>query len=556
MRRHRWQEPAAAVAALCVAFHAHAAAITVNSDGDAAADDGACTLREAIAASQENTASGASSGECAAGDPLPLVDTIAFAIPGGGVHTIRPASLLPAITEAVVIDGYTQPGSHPNALAVGDDAALLIEIDGSGFSGPLIDLRAGSDGSTVRGLVIDRVQGQSVKIASSGNAIEGNFLATDPSGTAFLGAYNIVVEVNNADNRIGGTTPAARNVIAATTTALFVSREGSVIQGNYIGVDAAGTHALQSPQGNDGIQLCCSASNTLIGGTQAGAGNVILGTNVGIDVRTKSANVTIQGNYIGTDASGSVGLGGFLGISGSFTSPNLVIGGSAPLAGNVISGNAVGIEFFSVADGLVIQGNKIGTDASGSLPVSNSSAGIEGFGTPDPVQIGGTGAGEGNTIAFNCGAGVELHGAAWTVLGNAIWSNRGAGIDTSLPAFGGPATPAITSLSIAAGSATVSGTLDADASTVYRIEFFGNVVCDASGNGEGRSFLGSTDVATDAAGHADFGPLDFPTPDGEPVVTATATDPDGLTSAFSVCAGVADRMFRDGFEGAVCGGGL
>ena len=125
-----------------------------------------------------------------------------------------------------------------------------------------------------------------------------------------------------------------------------------------------------------------------------------------------------------------------------------------------------------------------------------------------------------------------------------------------MPASNGPPTPSVTGISIAAGVATVSGTLDATAATTYRIELFGNVLCDGSGRGEGRTFLGSVDVVTDAAGHAGFGPVDFPVPDGEPVVTATATDADGLTSTFSMCAGRADEMFRDGFEGSVCGGGL
>lgn len=549
---------AVTVAVAAAAFPAHPATLTVNSEGDVTADDGACTLREAIVASQSNLASGAMPGECAAGDPLPTVDTIAFAIPGAGLHSILLTDLLPAIAETVVIDGYTQPGATANTLAVGDNAMLMIQIDGSGFSNDLFKLQPGSDGSVVRGLVMNNVQNAYFQIASNGNVVEGNFIATDASGELFVGVANYAINISGSNNRLGGTAPAMRNVIAGTAdrgvATVLIAGTGNVIQGNYIGVDATGTSSLQSDQPTDGIMLNGSAPDTLIGGSEAGAGNVIFATNVVIDVRTEAANVTIQGNYLGTNASGTAGLGAGTCISGSFASPNLTIGGSAPLAGNVISGCTVGIEFFSVADGLVIQGNKIGTDPSGTLPVSNSSAGI--LGSSVPGLIGGTGPGEGNTIAFNCAAGIELGGAAWTVLGNSIFSNSGVGLNTALPAFGGPATPSITSLSITAGTATVSGTLDAVASTTYRLEFFGNAVCDTSGNGEGRTFLDSEDVGTDVDGHADFGPIDFPVPDGESVVTATATDPDGLTSTFSLCAGIADEMFRDGFEGSVCGGGL
>ncbi len=55
----------------------------------------------------------------------------AFNIPRAGVHTITPISNLPEVTDQVVIDGYTQPGSSPNTLAAGDNAVLLIELNGT-----------------------------------------------------------------------------------------------------------------------------------------------------------------------------------------------------------------------------------------------------------------------------------------------------------------------------------------------------------------------------------------------------------------------------------------
>ena len=124
-----------AIALLVAAPGALASTITVNSTADTVADDGACTLREAIVAANTNAASGVTVGECDAGQAAPTADTIAFAIAGSGVRTIGPTSALPAITEAVVIDGYTQrpcasnpePCSRANTKAIGDDAELLIE---------------------------------------------------------------------------------------------------------------------------------------------------------------------------------------------------------------------------------------------------------------------------------------------------------------------------------------------------------------------------------------------------------------------------------------------
>lgn len=108
---------------------AYAATITVNSTADTEANDGVCTLREAIKAANTDTASGASGGECLAGSGT---DTIEFNISGVGPHTISPTSALPDITAPVIIDGYSQPGANANTLAVGNNAVLKIELSGAG----------------------------------------------------------------------------------------------------------------------------------------------------------------------------------------------------------------------------------------------------------------------------------------------------------------------------------------------------------------------------------------------------------------------------------------
>ena len=131
-----------------------------------------CSLREAI------TAANASPG----------ADTIAFNIPGPGPHTIQPLSALPTVTDAVTIDGYTEPGASPNTNGpgLGSNAVLKIELDGSAQpSGPglLID----ADASTVRGLVVNRFDSDGVYLFfSDGYVVEGNFIGTDITGTTDL----------------------------------------------------------------------------------------------------------------------------------------------------------------------------------------------------------------------------------------------------------------------------------------------------------------------------------------------------------------------------------
>ncbi len=577
MKRQTVLNLTAALATALAASSAAAVTITVNSTGDAALDDGTCTLREAIASASTNLASGASSGECLAGDPLPTVDTIAFAIAGGGVHTIQPATVLPDIAEALTIDGYTQPGATPNTLAVGDNAVIEIEIDGSLLGVFNYLLRVSASGSKVRGLVLNRAVDANIYVGPTSptddTVIEGNFFNTDPTGTTLL-SNSPAIRITGSGNLIGGTTPAARNIIAGGenfgSAELMIGGDGNRVKGNYLGLDASGTVPLQGQSGSNGVNLGAQgiATNTLIGGDEPGAGNVIVAYASAIVLGAGVSGTTIQGNFIGTDATSTIGLGGSIGISTSNGPADTLVGGGATGAGNVFAGLGTPLILVDGPTGVVIQGNRFGTDVSGTLPVPNRGNAIvlETAGANGSL-IGGTNPGEGNTIAYSCGQGIAfvLGPTHWPILGNSIHSNAGLGI--SLQGNGAPLVndpgdadtggndyqnyPVISSAVVEAGSATISGTLNSTPQTDFRLEFFASAACDASGYGEGQIFIGTTDVTTDADGNASFGPLSFASPDNAEI-TATATDPAGDTSEFSQCAGPHDHLFADGFEPTAC----
>jgi len=337
--------------------------------------------------------------------------TITFNIPGTGVHTISPLSALPNIAQPVTIDGYTQPGSSPNTNppTMGDNAVIQIEL--SGAMAPVINgltlLFAVADNCTVRGLVINSFQLNAIDINSNGNTIEGNFIGTNAAGTTALpnGASSLggVIFVGaSSNNTVGGTTPDARNLISGNIgDGVSFGGTGNTVQGNFIGTDVTGT----LPLGNTDRGVFMNASNCLVGGTTVDARNVISANSRGVDLFSGSNN-TVQGNFIGTDVTGTVVLSNpNVGVNTNGTSNNVIGGltatpGTPP--GNLISGNGtVGVWLGgSSAQANVIQGNIIGPDITGTQPLGNT-FGIQIDGHDN--MVGGTSAGEGNIIAFNGG---------------------------------------------------------------------------------------------------------------------------------------------------------
>jgi CSLREA domain-containing protein len=134
-------------------------------------------------------------------------DTISFNIPGSGAHTIASASALPVVTDPVIIDGYTQPGSTPNNNPLGQpsNAVLKVELNGVNAGLAVDGIVIVSGGSTVRGLVINRFGGNGIVLRTAGsNVIEGNFIGADVSGATSLGNVGHGVAIDgSADNRVG-----------------------------------------------------------------------------------------------------------------------------------------------------------------------------------------------------------------------------------------------------------------------------------------------------------------------------------------------------------------
>jgi photosystem II stability/assembly factor-like uncharacterized protein len=359
------------------------------------------------------------------------------------VRTINLSSPLPKITDAVVIDGTTQPG-------------VVIEINANGARGAdVLSITAGS--STVRGLVINKFNTSNTRasgillITNGGNIIEGCFIGTNATGTAAAEGPAGSVPVTDgisirgaANNRIGGTVTAARNIISGNDGNGITISNGATsnrVQGNYIGTDVTGSISLGHQR--NGVYII-ESSNNIIGGSEPGAGNLISGNiDWGIYIGEGSSNNTIQGNLIGTDATGTRAVpNGNAGVrianpaGGSGLSINAIevaatvnntIGGTSVSMRNIISGNdAYGVAISDAVTGTQVQGNYIGTNLAGTGALANGYGVIitQAVGT----VVGGESSGARNIISGNNLTGIiigflidnKVGGTGSTIQGNYI----------------------------------------------------------------------------------------------------------------------------------------
>lgn len=318
-----------------------------------------------------------------------------------------------------------EPLSILNGRALNGTWTLEVQDTASGDVGALLSWNMTTEGETIYG-----------------NLVEGNLIGTDRTGTIGIGNTKGVVIDQSPLNVVGGTAPGARNVISGGTEQSAghgveitgnpaLNALHNQVLGNYIGTDITGTRRL--PNLVSGIDILY-ADGCQIGGTAAGAGNLISANGqYGVHTQVSSFD-RIQGNTVGPDVTGSVAMSLQTGIFLDSATTNCVVGGSVAAARNQVSGNGGGIQTNGIAPNSfsnVIQGNYVGTDPTGTQAVPNAYHGIL---IDSPlVQVGGPGPGEGNLISGNNSdpagyAGLALHPEAQscTVQGNIIGLDRTA----------------------------------------------------------------------------------------------------------------------------------
>jgi hypothetical protein len=430
------------------------------------ADSGAGSLRQAI-----NTADNAGG-----------TNTIDFDIPGSGPQVITPQSALPPITSPTIIDGYTQPGSSPNTSTTADNAVPLIVIDGSQITNiaQSLGLQLQADASSVQGLVLQNFGGIGVVVSGANDVVQGDFIGTDPTAM-FAHANGLGIAVIGSTDMIGGTAPAARDVVSGNEIgmaiaslsidgpSLLTAEPGSTVQGDLIGTNATGT-------GNLG--------NGVIGVALAGSGNIVGGTSPG------QANTIAFNGEVGSALNIGVGVV-VIGLSSSAGSPI-----SVQSTGNLISGNSIH-DNHNMGIGLL------------DIPTSS-------------------------VLPFLTTTTASIPSAVANFLSTV---NLGVVPNAQTPSGSGPNNlqnfPVIASAVTEGGSTTVQGTLQSTPNTAYQVQVFSDPTPGASGYGEGQVYLGQTSVTTGANGLATFAlTASTAVPVGQ-VIAATAFDPSGNTSEFS-----------------------
>lgn len=365
------------------------ATFTVNttaddSDGDTDdgicdtgnADDGftgLCTLRAAW--QQADASAGA--------------DVIAFDL-GAGIPTITLGSGLGDMTSPIDINGAT-------------GGATKVEIKGPGAGpGPGSDsgMLITAGGNTIKNLIMHSFDGSAIILSiEGGSTLEGNWIGIDKTGASAPNATAGLLLDGSPLNIIGGTTEAARNVLDGV---IFFDADANTFTGNYVGTTPDGSAATGS---GGGLSFVFSAADNVIGGVADGAGNVISGSGGnGVTIGFGSTDNLFEGNFIGTDPTGTTALGNAAdGIHISGSSDNII-------RGNVISGNGSdGIELREGGAKTIVTGNLIGTDITGTVDLGNGEMGMRLDMAPENT-IGGTATEESNLISGNGVHGILVRG--------------------------------------------------------------------------------------------------------------------------------------------------
>jgi hypothetical protein len=520
---------------------AHAATITVTTTGDTISLDTFASLREAITsinnqADINNDVTVNRQGNYATQNGG-TADSIIFNISASGVQTISPSTPLPSLTQPMTINGYLQPGASANTSAGSDNAVILIALDGAnaGAGADGIKIAAGAGGSIIEGLVISGFSKHGIEVLDNSCQIVGNFIGTNAAGTAASANSQDGIRISNASNNtIGGTTVASRNLVSGNgidgihiVGTVSLPATGNVVDGNFVGTEASGVAALGNV--DFGIEIDGGNNNT-VGGTAAGAGNVVSGNGAdGVELDNGAQNNVIEANLVGVAADGTTSLGNAShGIA--VRSSN---GFSAPLG--PAQSNEPGTSF-----------NTIGSSSGfGNVVAFNQSAGVAMFGNPVSASgqpnIGNSVLG--NSIFQNSrgniasGIGLDLSNGFPYPQDDGVTANDSKGHGAANDPNNFQNFPVLTSATIN-GTGTqlqVAGTLTQSVSpnTTFRIEFFSSTTDPQNGIAEGQTFLGFSNVTTNASGTVPINVTLSGTFTVGQIITATATDPISNTSEFS-----------------------
>lgn len=450
------------VASVSIAATAHAATFVVDSTSDQS--DGVpgngvcltivntCTLRAAI--EEANAFAGA--------------DIVNFNIVGAGVQTIAPASVLPAITETIVIDGSTQPGATcgdlvPDALPAQSNTPhnLLIQITrtednvNEGILSIYTGVAEDASDSIIKGLVINSAgtnsQFNAISIysdynnASTNISIECNYIGTDLAGTTGDDTTYYGIDVQNISY-----IHIVDNLISANGVGVQAPNVYVAIESNLIGTDITGNVGLDQDVGIAGNFYAGISSSML-------TGNIVSGNqSTGIDI--SGEGFIVNSNYIGLSLNGNALGNGSDGVIIGSSSLDYIVGGVTAGDRNVISANqGNGLKIYnylqtgqgcpsSINSVGAVQGNYIGTNTAGIIQVGygNTGSGVQVNEVTDStncvqsiykIQLGGTETGNANTIAGNIQDGVRIFQSinadvfSISTIGNSIFGNGNLGIN-------------------------------------------------------------------------------------------------------------------------------
>lgn len=443
--------------------------------------------------------------------------------------------------------GVNETGTK--ALWVDNVPGIYLDTDAAGN---IIGTNSDGVGDNREGNLISGNDTSGVSIQGDYNRVMGNVIGLDATGSLALGnGTGVSISSSGQNNFIGtdynGVADAyEKNIISGNTgPGVLITGIGATdnkIAGNVVGLNASGTLAIGN---QDGVKISTGAYGNQIGSVLSAGRNVISGnTTNGVNFYESGEDNVLIGNYIGTDSSGTTAKPNL--SSGVYInqSPGNTIGGSAAGSRNIISGNSgAGIQIsYDNADNTIVKGNYIGTTADGLSPLGNGTTGIS-VGTDTTLTfVGGVLQGEGNLIAFNGSDGVKgLSNAVGIMIrGNSIHSNAGLGIYLGAGVNNDPDIPSVTRAVYYPnhGAVHIDASLTGSPNTDYYLDFYLNSVCDPSGEGEGKQFLGSVQLYGNSSGVLDILSLNFP---GVftlgHFITATATNVDGdqNTSQFSDC---------------------